>query len=157
MGVENKLTTAKHRPNLPTLIHSRNRRSIHPIHSRCSLMSHGAIRAPIISATAGEKPRCPDASVAGVVGGNPVDDVVVGGPAGIEELDADEEATGANGVDLVVNTLLGADEGEAERPVGRHGPGGEDGGSESVRFGDVVVGSGQSDDTVSIVQVPLGE
>lgn len=95
---------------------------------------------PIVSRPAAEEPRCPYALVAGVVGGDPVVGLIVGRVAEVVEFDADEEATGGDGVDLVVDAMLGAEGREATGPVGCYGVGGESGRGKSEWRCVVVVG-----------------
>jgi hypothetical protein len=112
-------------------------------------MPHRPVRAAIIGTATGKEPGGPDAGIASVIGGDPMQDIIIGGPARVEELDADEEASGGDGVDLVVDALLGVEEGEAQRPVRRHGVGGQDGGRQGVGVADVVVGAGELSEAVA--------
>lgn len=110
------------------LIHGRNRVGHDAQPALRALMAHRLKAAAIIRGPAREEPRGPDPRNARIIRRDPVLDVVVGRIAGVEEFDADEEATGGYAVDLVVDPLLRREGGEATGPVGRHGVGGEDAG-----------------------------
>ena len=120
-------------------------------------MPHRGIQPPIIGTATGKKPRGPHARIPRIIRGDPMQHIIISGPAGVEELDTDKVAARGDGVDLVVDALLGADEGEAEGPVGGHGVAGEDGGGEGVGVADVVVGAGEVGEAVVGGEVGGGE
>ncbi len=104
-----------------------------------------------------EEVRRPHARVGGVVGGDPVGEVVVGQEADVVELDADVEAAGLDAVDLVVDALLRALHREAARPVQGDGPLGQVGRRQRVGCVVVVVQPRKGAEAAGAVEVDVRE
>lgn len=127
IGVEDELICRQHAPLHAVLVAGRDHRLGLARHVPRALMPDRLERAAIDVFSALEEIRRPHPGVAGVVRGHPVEAVVVGREADIVKFDADVVSAWLDGVDLVVDSLLGAPQCEAARPVESNGPFGEHG------------------------------
>ena len=127
VGVEDDLISWQHAPPHAVLVAGRDHRLGLARHVPRALMPDRLKRAAIGIFSALEEIRRPHPRVAGIVRGDPVEEIVVGREADVVEFDADVVSAWLDGVDLVVDSLLGALQCEAARPIEGNGPFGERG------------------------------
>ncbi len=152
-----KLTARKHTTLHAILIHCSNNRLRLAGDVARALMPHRLKGALIARLAALEEIRGPHPRIPGVVGGDPVEAVVVGQEADVVELDTNIKAAGLDRLDLVVDALLCALHREAARPVEGDDPLGQVGRRQRVGRVVVVVQARERAEAARAVEVDVRE